>query len=84
MDVKDRINPFNPETTIEYEIPERSMVELKVFDILGKEIETLVKEEQQAGVYRVKFNGSKLTSGTYFYRLTTDEYEETKQMILLK
>jgi hypothetical protein len=77
-------NPFNPLTTIEYEIPERSDIELKVFDILGKEIQTLVNQEQEAGVYRVSFNGFNLSSGEYFYRLKTKNYQETKQMILLK
>lgn len=77
-------NPFNPTTTIEYEIPEMSDVELKVFDVLGNEIQTLVNQEQKAGVYRVNFNGSSLSSGTYFFSLKTSNYEETKQMILLK
>jgi photosystem II stability/assembly factor-like uncharacterized protein len=77
-------NPFNPTTTIEYEIPERSNVELKVFDVLGREIQTLVNEEQEAGVYRVKFNGNNLPSGIYLYSLITKKYKETKQMILLK
>jgi photosystem II stability/assembly factor-like uncharacterized protein len=77
-------NPFNLITTIEYEILKRSSVELIVFNILGKEIQTLVDEVQAAGVYSVKFDGSYLSSGTYFYKLKTDNYEETKQMILLK
>ena len=77
-------NPFNPTTTIEYEIPERSNVVLKVFDVLGKEIQTLVNQEQEAGVYRINFNGFNISSGTYFFSLKTGNYEESKQMILLK
>ena len=77
-------NPFNFTTTIEYEIPERSIVVLKIFDVLGKEIQTLVNQEQEAGVYRVNFNGFNLSSGNYLYKLKTRNYEETKQINLLK
>ena len=77
-------NPFNPSTSIRYEIPKNGFVKLVVYDILGKEIETLVNEKQSAGTYEVKFEGKSLTSGVYFYRLTTDGFSDTKRMILLK
>ena len=78
------INPFNPTTTIEYEIPGRSKVEVKIYDLLGREIQNLVNEEQEAGVYQIRFDGSKLSSGIYLYTLKTGNNEETKQMILLR
>jgi hypothetical protein len=77
-------NPFNPTTNIEYSIPEQSFVELKVYDVLGNEVATLVNEEQSAGVYRTDFIGTNLTSGIYFYKLQTGSFVETKKMILLK
>jgi len=77
-------NPFNPSTNIEYSIPEASFVQLKVYDILGNEVATLVNEEQNAGVYRADFSGTDLTSGTYFYRLNTNSFSESKKMLLLK
>lgn len=77
-------NPFNPSTNIEYSIPEASFVQLKVYDVLGNEVATLVNEEQNAGVYRADFSGTDLTSGTYFYRLSTDSFSESKKMLLLK
>lgn len=77
-------NPFNPITTINYTIPQRSLVELKVFDILGKQVATLVNEEKQSGEYQVKFNASSLSSGIYLYRLKTGKLMETKKLILLK
>jgi hypothetical protein len=77
-------NPFNPNSNIKYQIAKRSFVELKIYDVLGKEIATLVKEKQNSGVYEVEFNGEKLPSGTYFYKFTSGSYSETKRMILLK
>jgi hypothetical protein len=86
-------NPFNPSTTIRYEIPQQSFVTLKVYDILGNEIATLVNEEKPAGSYEIEFNtGShsglsgirELTSGIYFYTLSAGNYFTTKKMILLK
>jgi hypothetical protein len=82
-------NPFNPITTITYQIPERGFVTLKVYDILGREVATLVNEEKTAGSYEVQFNSHSgnvrnLTSGIYFYQLKVGVYEETKKMILLK
>ena len=77
-------NPFNPTTTIYYSIPKTSNVELKVFDILGREVAELVNEEKPAGNYTVNFDASKLSSGIYFYQIRTNNYSETKKMILLR
>lgn len=77
-------NPFNPSTTIRYSIPTTSQVTIKVFDIIGNEIETLVDEEMSLGKYEVKFNGSGLSSGIYFYKIAVGNFVETKKMILLK
>jgi photosystem II stability/assembly factor-like uncharacterized protein len=77
-------NPFNPTTTIEYAIPSLSTVILKVYDILGREVATLVSEEKLAGRYMVTFDGSGLSSGVYFYRLETGGYSDIKKLILIK
>lgn len=77
-------NPFNPTTTIRYELPVASEVSLKVFDMLGREVATLVSGRQAAGVYQVQFNASGLASGTYLYRLQTPMFSDTKKMMLVK
>jgi len=77
-------NPFNPSTNIEYSITSESFVELKVYDVLGNEVATLVSEQQSAGVYRADFTGSELSSAIYFYRLQAGSFIETKKMILLR
>ncbi len=77
-------NPFNPTTKIKYSIPKTSNVELKVFDILGRKVAELVNEEKPAGNYTVDFNASKLSSGIYFYRITSGNFTQVKKMILLK
>ena len=77
-------NPFNPNTIITYQIPNTEFVTLKVYDILGREIATLVNEEKPAGSYEVQFSGNGLTSGIYFYQLKTSTFVETKKMILVK
>jgi|GEM_PF-1947407 photosystem II stability/assembly factor-like uncharacterized protein len=77
-------NPFNPITTIEYEIPQQTNVTMKVVDIVGKEIQTLVNQTQTAGVYRITFDGTQFPSGTYFYTLITPEFQSTKQLLILK
>ncbi|CAN5565419.1 hypothetical protein BH10BAC5_BH10BAC5_19970 [soil metagenome] len=77
-------NPFNPETQIEFSIPKNSFVTLKVYNTLGREVSELVNDRRDRGTYRVSFDGSKLTSGTYFYTLTTADHSETKKMILVK
>ncbi|MCX6165047.1 MAG: T9SS type A sorting domain-containing protein [Ignavibacteriae bacterium] len=77
-------NPFNPSTSIKYQVESIRHIKLVVYDILGKEIATLVNEKQSPGTYEVTFDGSKLTSGIYFYRFVTDGFSETKKMVLLK
>jgi len=77
-------NPFNPITKINYQIPELSFVTLKVYDVLGSEIVTLVNEEKPIGSYEVKFDATNLPSGIYFYRIQAGSFVETKKMLLLK
>jgi len=77
-------NPFNPTTTISFSIPSSAFTSLKVYDIIGNEVATLVNEEKPAGNYEVRFNASSLTSGTYFYRLTAGSFIQTRKMILIK
>jgi len=77
-------NPFNPTTTIKYQIPELSFVTLKVYDVLGNEIETLVNEEKPAGSYEVTWYAEGLPSGVFFYQLRAGEFVQTKKMLLLK
>ena len=77
-------NPFNPETTINYQIPKDGLVTLKVYDALGKEATELVNGYKSAGSYDVIFDGSKLATGIYFYKLTSGDFTETKKLILMK
>ena len=77
-------NPFNPVTIIKYQIPELGLITLKVYDVLGSEIATLVNEEQPIGNYTVEFDATELSSGIYFYRIQAGSFVETKKMMLLK
>ena len=77
-------NPFNPETTIKFDISKNSKVKLSIFDINGQEIAVLVDDFRHAGTYSTSFNGSNLTSGVYFYRLEANGQNTTKRMLLLK
>ncbi|PJA97032.1 MAG: hypothetical protein CO129_03370, partial [Ignavibacteriales bacterium CG_4_9_14_3_um_filter_34_10] len=82
-------NPFNPSTTIKYSIPnnmksEMSNVKIVVFDILGNVVATLVNENKAAGNYEVKFDGSNLSSGVYFYKLQSGSFVQTKKFLLMK
>jgi hypothetical protein len=77
-------NPWNPSTNIKYSIPKDSPVSIKVFDILGNEMKTLVNEEKPAGNYELTFNAADLPSGVYFYRIQAGNFVETKKMILMK
>lgn len=77
-------NPFNPVTNLEFQIPNTGFVSLKVYDILGREVATLVNEEKPAGHYKVMFDASSLASGVYLYQLIADEYISSKKMILIK
>ena len=77
-------NPFNPVTSMQYAIGNGQFVIVKVYDLLGKEITTLVNQEMPAGIHKLEFDGTGLPSGTYFYRLEAGNYVETKKMVLLK
>ena len=77
-------NPFNPSTTIKYSIPSSGFVSLKVYDVLGNEVATLINEEKSAGSYEVEFSAAGLSSGIYFYKLQSGNLVETKKMILLR
>ena len=77
-------NPFNPSTRIRYSAPQSSNVLIKVFDILGNEIETLMSEEKAAGTYEITWYAENLPSGIYFYKLQAGNFVETKKMVLLR
>jgi hypothetical protein len=86
-------NPFNPTTRIKFDIrpplspllgKEGTGVVLKIYDILGREVTTLVNEQLKPGTYEVDFNGTNYPTGIYFYRLTSGEYTLTQRMVLLK
>ena len=77
-------NPFNPSTTINYSVPKESLVTIKVYDVLGSEVETLVNEQKNPGNYNITFNAGKLASGVYFYQLRSSNYTSIKKMIFLK
>ncbi len=77
-------NPFNPSTTINYQLPISGNVNLKVFDVLGKEVASLVNEKKEAGSYTVEFSAKNLASGTYFYRLQAGDFVQIKKMVILK
>lgn len=77
-------NPFNPSTTIRFSIPVSGFVSIKVFDILGREVAALLNEEKKEGIYSVPFNGAKLSSGVYFYRMQADNFTQVKKLLLQK
>jgi len=77
-------NPFNPATRINYELPITNYVSIKIFDITGKEVSSLVNEVKDAGYYSVKFDAKNLSSGTYFYKLSTDKFSDVKKMVVVK
>ena len=77
-------NPFNPSTVINYSIPKSQLVTLKIYNILGQEVATLVNQEQVAGNYKVTFDASRLSSGVYFYSIKTGNFSAVKKMMLLK
>ena len=77
-------NPFNPSTTISYQLPQDRVVSLKIYDVLGKEIATLVHEKQFAGKYEVTWDASGVASGVYFYRLEAGNFISTKKLVLLR
>jgi hypothetical protein len=77
-------NPFNPSTNVEFGIPELGFVSLKIYDMLGQEVKSLVNETKPAGTYKVTFDASNLPSGVYYYQIQAGEFVETKRMLLLK
>ncbi len=77
-------NPFNPTTTIRYSVPFSGPISLKVFDLLGEEVSTIVNESKDVNFYTVQFNGSHLPSGVYLYKLSYNNHTITKKLILMK
>ncbi|PIQ09889.1 MAG: hypothetical protein COW71_04690 [Ignavibacteriales bacterium CG18_big_fil_WC_8_21_14_2_50_31_20] len=77
-------NPFNPTTIIQYSIKEVSNVKLRVYDMLGREVKTLVNQQQSAGRYNIEFNAANLSSGVYFYRIEAGNFVASKKLLLLK
>jgi uncharacterized protein YlxW (UPF0749 family) len=77
-------NPFNPTTTISFDLPVASEVSLTVYNVNGQAVETLVNEQRPAGTFNVSFDGSRLSSGTYFYTLNAGKVRETRKMMLVK
>ena len=77
-------NPFNPETTIRYALPERARVRLMVYDVLGRKVAVLVDDDQLPGSYTARFDAASLPSGAYVYRLEAGSFSETRKMVLLK
>jgi hypothetical protein len=81
-------NPFNPITTIKYQIAKNSFVKLTIYDLLGREVQTLVNEKQSAeggaGTYQVNWDASNFASGVYFYKLTTQTFSNTRKLVLIK
>jgi hypothetical protein len=77
-------NPFNPSTVISWQLPVSSHIQLKVFDILGREVATIVNKNQKPGNYKFEYDGSKLSSGVYYYQIKSDKFIETKKMVILK
>jgi hypothetical protein len=77
-------NPFNPSTSIKFSLPKASVVKLVIYDLLGKEIRTLVNEMRQPGTYSEMFDASSLASGVYFYRITAGDFTDVKKIVLIK
>jgi hypothetical protein len=77
-------NPFNPSTTISYELPNAGFVSLKIYDITGKEVASLVNINHEAGFFSIKFDASKLSSGIYFYKINAGEFTAVKKLVLMK
>ena len=77
-------NPFNSKTNIKYQIPNTGIVKIIIYDLLGREVKTLVNEYKQPGTYQVSFNAEGLSSGIYFYRMRSGDFTETKKLVLIK
>jgi len=77
-------NPFNPTTTFQFDLPRKEFVNIELFDVLGQKVKTLLNEQKDAGSYKIDFNGSNLSSGTYFYKITAGDFVKTNRMVLVK
>jgi hypothetical protein len=77
-------NPFNPTTNINFGLPADSRVSIKVFDISGREVKTLLNESRTAGYYTIAFDASNISSGVYFYKIEADKFSDVKRMLLVK
>jgi hypothetical protein len=77
-------NPFNPYTIISFSLADKQYVKLKIYDLTGSEIKTLISGEYEPGIYKIEFNGSDLSSGVYFYRITAGNFSESKKLQVLK
>ncbi|MFZ4592192.1 MAG: T9SS type A sorting domain-containing protein, partial [Ignavibacteria bacterium] len=77
-------NPFNPVTKINFALPKQGLVTLKIYDVLGREVRTLVNEVKSVGNYSVDFNASEFSSGIYFYKLESEGFSDIKRMMLIK
>jgi len=77
-------NPFNPSTTIEFQLPEQKFVSLKIYDVRGNLVTTLISKEMEAGYHTTEWNASKYASGVYFYRFVSGDFRSTKRLLLLK
>ncbi len=77
-------NPFNPATSIKYSVPKQSLVKLVIYDIIGREVATLVNEVKTQGNYSVSFDASTYASGVYFYRMEAGDFTDVKKMVLIK
>ena len=77
-------NPFNPSTSIKYELPRTLHVNLSVYDMLGRQVLVLVNEKKDAGIHEVHFNATNLASGVYFYRIQAGSYVETRKLCLIR
>jgi len=77
-------NPFNPTTNIKFSVAKLSLVKIVVYDVLGREVQTLVNEKMNTGSYEVSFDGSSLYSGVYFYKISSGEFSQVRRMVLIK
>jgi hypothetical protein len=77
-------NPFNPTTTISYDVPKQSLVNIKVYDIIGREIAELVNDQHAAGAYKILWNAKGYASGVYYYRITAGDFVSVKKLVLVK
>ena len=84
MELANYPNPFNPTTLISYTLPEAETVTLRVFNVLGQQVQTLVNGYQEAGAHRAAFSGDQLSAGVYFYVLQAGSFTQTKRMTLIK